>query len=49
VRGAYPDFAVLEGRPARVVGDTRRADAELLSRHPELRALREAWAGGIDT
>jgi acetyltransferase-like isoleucine patch superfamily enzyme len=44
VRGEYPPFAVLEGRPARVVGDTRRADEALLARHPELRALREAWA-----
>jgi acetyltransferase-like isoleucine patch superfamily enzyme len=45
VRGNYPDFAVLDGRPARVVGDTRRADAKLLERHPELRALRAQWAG----
>lgn len=48
VRGEYPEFAVLEGRPARVVGDTRRADAALLARHPELRALRDAWAGRLE-
>jgi acetyltransferase-like isoleucine patch superfamily enzyme len=45
VRGEHPDFAVLDGRPARVVGDTRQADEKLLARHPELRALREQWAG----
>jgi acetyltransferase-like isoleucine patch superfamily enzyme len=45
VRGDHPDFAVLVGRPARVVGDTRHADARLLERHPELRALRAQWAG----
>lgn len=45
VRGDYPDFAVLEGRPARVVGDTRRTDERLLREHPELRAHYEAWAG----
>ena len=44
VRGEYPDFALLEGRPARVVGDTRHADERLLQRHPELRAHYEAWA-----
>lgn len=44
VRGEYPPFSVLEGRPARVVGDTRRADEKLLALHPELRALRDAWA-----
>ncbi|MED5619483.1 acyltransferase [Ideonella sp. BN130291] len=44
VRGEYPDFAVLEGRPARVVGDTRRTDEALLRGHPELRAFYDAWA-----
>jgi acetyltransferase-like isoleucine patch superfamily enzyme len=45
VRGEFPDFAVLDGRPARVVGDSRLADEKLLARHPELRAHHEAWAG----
>ncbi len=30
VRGNFPDFAVLAGSPARVVGDTRAADARWL-------------------
>ena len=45
VRGEFPDFAVLAGRPAQVVGDTRRTDAALLEAHPELRAHYERWAG----
>ena len=45
VRGEFPDFAVLDGRPARVVGDARQRDEALLQRHPELRAHYEAWAG----
>jgi len=49
VRGEHPPFAVLDGRPARVVGDTRDADAQLLERHPELRNLRAQWAGHDDT
>jgi acetyltransferase-like isoleucine patch superfamily enzyme len=44
VRGRFPDFAVLEGAPAKVVGDTREADERLLARHPELRVHRDAWA-----
>ena len=44
VRGTYPDFAILEGRPARVVGDSRRADERALERFPELRVLYDAWA-----
>jgi acetyltransferase-like isoleucine patch superfamily enzyme len=45
VRGEFPDFAVLDGSPARVIGDTRRTDEALLQRHPELRASYESWAG----
>ena len=44
VRGQYPDFAILEGRPARVVGDSRRDDERALVRFPELRVLYDAWA-----
>ncbi len=45
VRGEFADFAVLAGRPARVVGDTRERDQAWLQRHPGLRAHYEAWAG----
>ena len=45
VRGSFPDFAVLAGQPARVVGDTRERDRRWLDEHPELRASYEAWAG----
>ena len=44
VRGNFPDFAILEGRPARVVGDSRRADERALLRFPELQVLYDAWA-----
>lgn len=44
VRGQFPDFAVLDGRPAQVVGDARERDEALLQRHPELRAHYDAWA-----
>ena len=43
VRGIHPDFAVLDGRPARVIGDARHADEKLLACHPELRADHAAW------
>jgi acetyltransferase-like isoleucine patch superfamily enzyme len=43
VRGDYPDFVILEGRPARVIGDSRHADERLLQRYPELRILYDAW------
>lgn len=43
VRGEYTDFAILEGNPARIIGDSRRADEKLLQRYPELREHYEAW------
>ena len=45
VSGEHPDFAILAGQPARVVGDTRRMDARLLAEHPELQPHYLSWAG----
>ena len=45
VRGAFPDFAVLRGNPAQVVGDTRQTDEALLQAFPAYREHYEAWAG----
>jgi len=36
VRGEVPDFAIVSGQPAKVIGDVRERDAELLKQHPEL-------------
>lgn len=47
VRGRFPEFAVLAGNPAIVVGDSRDADRRWLDRHPELRPHYEAWAGAL--
>lgn len=44
--GAYPDFAILRGNPARVIGDTRVKDAEWLDEHPQLKPFYAAWADG---
>lgn len=47
VRGAFPDFAVLAGSPAQVVGDTREADARWLAGHPSLEAAYNRWRDTI--
>ncbi len=49
VTGPVPDFAVVEGQPARVVGDTRELDRAWMERHAgglddAARAAYEAWA-----
>lgn len=45
VKGTFPDFSVIAGNPAVVVGDTREIDEPFLQAHPELRAYYEKWAG----
>jgi acetyltransferase-like isoleucine patch superfamily enzyme len=47
VRGEVPDFAVVSGQPARVVGDVRARDAVWLARDPELQEHYAAWAGAL--
>lgn len=44
VDGEVPDFAVVAGQPAVVVGDTRELDRAWLAAHPEARAPYDAWA-----
>ena len=45
LRGDYPEFSVIAGNPAVVVGDAREADARWLAAHPALRLHHDAWAG----
>ncbi len=44
VSGEYPDFAIVQGQPAKQIGDTRTMDERLLRDHPLLRQHYEAWA-----
>ena len=44
VDGDVPDFAIVAGQPAVVVGDTRQTDQAFLAMHPECRADYDAWA-----
>lgn len=44
LRGEYPEFSVIAGNPAVVVGDAREGDRRWLDEHPELRAHYDAWA-----
>ena len=47
VRGRFPDFAVLAGSPATVVGDTRKPDRAWLAAHPQLKDGYEAWLRSV--
>jgi len=43
VSGEFPDFSVIKGNPAKVVGDTRKLDRPYLDSHPELQASYHEW------
>lgn len=45
VRGEFADFSIVQGQPARVVGDTRTQDETLLMEFPEYAEHRRRWAG----
>ena len=47
VRGELPDFAIVAGSPAAIIGDVRMGDARLLAQHPELAVHYAAWAGEL--
>lgn len=44
VKGEFPDFAIIAGNPARIVGDTRNGDKALLDIYPELNKYYQEWA-----
>ena len=48
VDGVVPDFAVVRGTPAEVIGDTRDLDRDWLERYPELKEFYGEWQRGVD-
>ena len=44
VKGNFPDFSIIGGTPAKVIGDTRKLDEPFLKEHPELRKNYDNWA-----
>lgn len=43
VSGIFPDFAILQGNPAKIIGDTRERDAELLEKYAFLKDEYNKW------
>ncbi len=44
VQGDFPDFSIIAGNPAKVIGDTRDSDRKILEQNPEIQAFYDAWA-----
>jgi acetyltransferase-like isoleucine patch superfamily enzyme len=47
VKGEFPDFSIIAGNPAKVVGDTREIDKEFLELNCELQEFYDEWAKDI--
>ncbi|GIX23098.1 MULTISPECIES: acyltransferase [Caldimonas] len=47
VDGEFPDYAIVAGQPARVVGDVRQGDAAWVEPHPQIRSTYcgQGWPG----
>ncbi|MEY3050101.1 MAG: hypothetical protein RL365_2139 [Bacteroidota bacterium] len=43
VKGEFPDFSIIGGNPAKVLGDTRTMDRTLLDQYPELNSMYNEW------
>jgi len=44
LEGEYPDYSVIKGQPAKVVGDVRETDQAFLKKHPELQPYYNQWS-----
>ena len=44
LKGDYPDFSIIAGNPASVVGSTKDKDMLFLKQHPELEEYYNEWA-----
>jgi acetyltransferase-like isoleucine patch superfamily enzyme len=44
VKGEFPDFSIIGGVPAKVIGDTRDLDASYLKEYPELQKNYDNWS-----
>ncbi len=44
VKGNYPDFSIIRGLPAEVIGSTKEIDQPFLEQNPELKAHYFSWA-----
>lgn len=45
VQGDYPDFSVISGNPATVIGSTKDRDSKWLKENPDLERYYQSWAG----
>lgn len=48
VKGVFPDFSIISGNPARIVGDSRTLDKRYLRKNKDIAERYEKWVNGLD-
>jgi acetyltransferase-like isoleucine patch superfamily enzyme len=43
VSGEFPDFSIIGGNPAKIIGDTRTKDSLFFEQNPELKKNYDDW------
>lgn len=43
VKDEFPDFSIIGGNPAKIIGDTREMDKSYLEQYPELKTFYDKW------
>jgi acetyltransferase-like isoleucine patch superfamily enzyme len=43
VQGDFPDFSIIAGQPAKIIGNTTELDKKYLDEYPELKTFYEEW------
>jgi hypothetical protein len=39
VKGNFPDFSIIRGTPATIIGNTKEIDSDLLKKYPDLELI----------
>lgn len=43
VKGDFPDYSIIAGNPATIIGNTRDKDLAFMEQHPELKSFYDEW------
>lgn len=44
IKGDFPDFSIIKGNPAEVVGSTKELDEQYLQDNPDLKVIYDTWS-----
>ena len=47
VKGDFPEFSIIQGNPAKLIGNTKDIDKKFLKEHPELNSYYSEWTNRL--